>query len=129
MDLFDHNKGHSTQLPQPATDTPTLQQRYAQLQLPMASSLSTPEMRPASSFSSIPCSVGSQRVSRWSEALAPEMSSCPFPSMASFHRFCPHLEQQVPCTYHQQTPMFLPHFNSPHPLNPPPILMLIKAVG
>ena len=35
--MFDHNEGHSA-LPQPATDTPTLQQRYAQVQLPMASS-------------------------------------------------------------------------------------------
>ena len=83
VDLFDRNDGHST-LPQPATDTPTLQQRYAQAQLPMASSPSTPEMWPASSFASMPCSGGSQRVPRWSEGLAPEISSCSFPSMARF---------------------------------------------
>ena len=83
VDLFDQNERHSA-LPQPTTNTSTLQQSYVPVQFPMASSPSIPEMRPSSSFTSMPCPVGSQRGRHWTGRLPPEMASCSFPSMARF---------------------------------------------
>ena len=84
VDLFDQNERHSTQLPQPTMNTSTLQQSYVPVQLSMASSPSIPEMQPSSSFTSMPCPVGSQRGPHWTGRLPPEMASCSFPSMARF---------------------------------------------